>query len=130
MLSPGRILETPRQVAVATSASARSASIEVIESQSMSAVKLIVHLSEIFIEVKRGRNITLPSRITIWEDSIRIRDIGVDYLPSYRVDTICTNYVRHAVTYKRCVGGGVGWFGCRRRKVSGAFECGRNPSTV
>src|SRR5438105_2144722 len=88
MLPPGGILEAPRHVGTAPLRSAGSAGIKVTYRQTMHVVELVVHLSQILVEVIGGGNIALPSCVASAEGNVGQGNVGVDDLRGHRLDAI------------------------------------------
>src|SRR5437762_8356809 len=96
MLPPGGILKTPRQVRVARLRGAGSAGIKVTYRQTMHVVELVVHLSQILVEVIGGGNVALPSYVAITEGNVGQGNVGVDDLHRHRIQTAGADHVRDA----------------------------------
>ena len=111
MLPPGGILEAPGHVGAAPLRGAGSSGIKVTYAQTVSGVELVVHLSQILVEVIGRGNIALPSGVASAEGNVGQGNVGVDDLSRHRIDTIGADYVDDAVAYERCVSGRIRWLG-------------------
>ena len=124
MLPPGGILEAPGHVGAARLRGAGSAGIKVTYRQTMHVVELVVHLSQILVEVIGGGNIALPSCVASAEGNVGQGNVGVDDLPGHRIDAIRANHIGDAVADERCVNRGIGGLGRGSREVAGALQGG------
>src|ERR1051325_1343201 len=130
MLAPRGILKAPWQVGAAGLRRAGTSSIKVTYAQAVSVVELIVHLSQIFVEVIRGSNISLPSCVAIGQRKVGKWDVVVDDLHGHRILTVGADHVRDAVADERPVSGRIGGLGRRSREVAGAFQRSGHPSAA
>src|SRR6266481_5573803 len=126
MLPPRGILEAPGHVGAAPLRGAGSSGIKVTYGQTMRVVELVVHLSQVLVEVIGGGNISLPSCVASAERNIGQGNVGADDLRRHRIQTVGTDHVRDAVADERCVSGRVSRLGRRSREVAGAFQSGGN----
>src|SRR5260221_9781843 len=93
MLAPRGILETPGHVGTARLRGAGSSGIKVTYAQTVIGVELVVHLSQILVEVIGGGNIALP----LVARRVGERDVVVDDLHRHRIQTVGANYISDAV---------------------------------
>src|SRR4030095_14281568 len=126
MLSPRGILDAPGHVGAAALRGAGSSGIKVTYAQTMSGVELVVHLPQIFVEVKWGGNIALPSCVAVWEGNVGQGNVGICDRPRGRSVSLAANYVSDSVADECRVSGRIGRFGCRGSKIAGAFQRGGN----
>src|SRR5258708_15510704 len=126
MLPPRGILEAPGYVGATPLRGAGSSGIKVTYGQTMRVVELVVHLSQILVEVIGGGNIALPSCVASAERNVGQGNVGVDDLQRHRIQTVGADHVRDAVADESCVSGGIGGLGRGSREVAGAFQGGGN----
>src|SRR6267142_1770782 len=126
MLPPRRILDAPGHVGAAPLRGAGSSGIKVTYAQTVVGVELVVHLSQILVEVKWRGNIALPSGVAIAEGNVGQGNVGIDDPPRHRINSVRANYIRHSVARERPIVSGIGRFGCRGSKIAGAFKGGGN----
>src|SRR5258707_6470690 len=98
MLPPRGILEAPGHVGAAPLRGAGSSGIKVTYGQTMLVVELVVHLSQILVEVIGGGNIALPSRVAIAERNVGKGNVVVDDLHRHWIEAVRADYVGDAVT--------------------------------
>src|SRR5213080_925372 len=130
MLPPSGILEAPGYVGTARLRGAGSSGIKVTYGQTVSVVELVVHLSQILVEVKGGGNIALPSCVASAEGNVGQGNVVVDDLHRHRIQTVGADHVRDAVADESCVSGRIGGLGRGSREVAGAFQGGGNAGTA
>src|SRR5258706_15807500 len=97
MLPPRGILETPGHVGAAPLRGAGSSGIKVNYGKTMRVVELVVHLSQILVEVIRGGNIALPSCVAIAEDNVGQGNVRLVDLSRHRIDAVGPDYVVDSV---------------------------------
>src|ERR1051326_4020418 len=130
MLPPRGILKTPRQVPAAAPRSAGPAGIEVTYAQAVLGSELVVNLSQILVEVVRGRYIALPSGVAIGQRNIRRWDEVTDDLHRHWIHTIRTDHIRDAVADERCVSSRIGGLGRGSCEIADALQGGGNASAA
>src|SRR5712672_1930778 len=111
MLAPRGILEAPGHVGAAPLRGAGSSGIKVTYGQTMRVVELVVHLSQILVEVVGGGNIALPPCVASAEGNVGQGNVGVDDFPCHGIDTIGADYVDDAIADERGVGSRIRWLG-------------------
>src|SRR5258707_10531194 len=124
MLPPRGILEAPGHVGAAPLRGAGSSGIKVTYGQTMRVVELVVHLSQILVEVIGGGNIALPSCVASAERNVGQGNVGVDDLHRHRIQTVGADHVRDAVADESCVSGGGGGGGGGERGRAGGVPGG------
>src|SRR5213080_2906334 len=130
MLPPSGILEAPGYVGTARLRGAGSSRIKVTYGQTMRVVELVVHLSQILVEVIGGGNIALPSCVAIAERNVGQGNVAVDDLHRHRIQTVGADHVGDAGADERCVIGGIGRLGPGSREVANAFQSSGDASAA
>src|SRR5437868_8115032 len=131
MLPPRGIVEAPGHVGAARLRGAGPSGIKVTYAQTMRVRQLIIHLSQVLVEVIRGGNIALPSCCAsggidkVCQGNIVVYDLHRD-----RIQTVGANYIRYSVADERQVGGWIRRLGRRLSKITGTFKGGGNPGTA
>jgi len=74
--------------------------------KTMRVVELVVHLSQILVEVKWRGNIALPSCVAVAEGNVGQGNVVIDDLPRDRINSVRANYIRHSVADEGRVSGG------------------------